>query len=63
MARIAGVTLPKQKRIEIALTYMYGIGISRARKIIHEAGLDANKKVSDLTEQEENALRLIIEKN
>ncbi len=63
MARIAGVTIPKQKRIEIALTYVYGIGISRARKIIHTAGLDANKKVSDLTEQEENALRSIIEKN
>lgn len=63
MARIAGVTLPKQKRIEIALTYLYGIGISRARKILHETRIDMNKKVGDLSELEEQALRSVIEKN
>lgn len=63
MARIAGVTLPKNKRTSTALTYVYGIGISRANKILHEAGIDPNKKAGDLSEQEENALRGIIEKN
>lgn len=63
MARIAGVTLPKNKRTSTALTYVYGIGISRANKILHEAGIDPSKKAGDLSEQEENALRGIIEKN
>lgn len=63
MARVSGVTLPKNKRIPTALTYLYGIGISRANKVLHEAGIDPSKKAGDLTELEENALRGVIEKN
>jgi len=62
-ARIAGVTLPSKKRIEIALTYIYGIGITLSKKILHEASIDKNKKSESLTEAEVNKLREIIEKN
>jgi small subunit ribosomal protein S13 len=62
MARIAGVTLPFNKRIEIGLTYIYGIGRSKANKILEEAKVDKDKKVKDLTEDEINRIRLIIEK-
>ena len=62
MARIAGINLPKDKRIIIALTYIYGIGRSRASQILEEAGIDKNKKADQLTEVEENNLRQIIEK-
>jgi len=63
MARIAGITLPSQKRIEIGLTYLYGIGRSKATKILEEAKIDKDKKVKDLTEDEVNSIRQIIEKS
>ena len=60
MARIAGIDLPKQKRGEIGLTYIYGIGRSNAQKILTEAGVDWNKKVQDWTDDEQNKIRTII---
>ncbi|MBQ6727222.1 MAG: 30S ribosomal protein S13 [Bacteroidales bacterium] len=60
MARIAGIDLPKNKRGEIGLTYIYGIGRSTAQKILNEAGIDVNKKVQDWTDDEQNAIRNII---
>ena len=60
MARIAGIDLPKQKRGEIGLTYIYGIGRSNAQKILTMAGVDWNKKVQDWTDEEQNAIRSII---
>jgi small subunit ribosomal protein S13 len=61
MARIAGVDLPRTKRSEIGLTYIYGIGRSRAVSILMRAGVDPNKKVKDLTEDEITRIRQIIE--
>lgn len=61
MARIAGVNLPAKKRIEVALTYIYGIGPSRAKEILAKTGVDPNTKVMDLTEQEVTALRREVE--
>ncbi len=61
MARIAGVDLPAKKRAEIGLTYIYGIGRSRAQSLLHRAGVDPEKKVSDLTEDEINRVRTLIE--
>ena len=61
MARIAGVDLPKAKRMEIALTYIYGIGRSTARKILVEAGVDMNVKTDNLPEEELLKLRRIID--
>ena len=52
MARVAGVNLPKEKRIEIALTYIFGIGRNLARQIVQETSIDPNKKVHELTEEE-----------
>jgi small subunit ribosomal protein S13 len=60
MARIAGVDIPNNKRGEIALTYVYGIGRSSAQKILTEAGVDWNKKVQDWTDDEQNAIRSVI---
>ena len=60
MARIAGIDLPKQKRGEIGLTYIYGIGRSTAQKILTEAGVDWNKKVQDWTDEEQNKIRALI---
>ena len=57
MARIAGIDLPKNKRGEIGLTYIYGIGRSKAKKILNEAGVDVGKKVSDWDDAEQNAIR------
>jgi small subunit ribosomal protein S13 len=62
MARIAGITLPPEKRIEIGLTYIYGIGRPKANKILEEAKIDKNKRVKALTEDEVNKIRQIIEK-
>jgi small subunit ribosomal protein S13 len=61
MARIAGITLPPEKRIEIGLTYIFGIGRSKANKILQEAKIDKDKKVKALTEDEINSIRKIIE--
>ena len=60
MARIAGIDLPRDKRIEIGLTYIFGIGRTSATKILAEAGIDPNTRVKDLTEAEEAKLRDII---
>ncbi len=62
MARIAGITLPSEKRIEVGLTYIYGIGRSKANKILEEAKIDKDKKVKSLKEEEINKIRQIIEK-
>ncbi|MGQ9577364.1 MAG: 30S ribosomal protein S13 [Candidatus Aminicenantales bacterium] len=61
MARIAGVTLPPNKRIEIGLTSIFGVGRSKANKILREARIDKNKKVKELSEEEINRIRQIIE--
>ena len=63
MARIAGVDLPPSKRIEIGLTYIYGIGRSRARKILEKSGVDANLRVRDLTDSDVNKLRQVIDRD
>jgi len=62
MARIAGITLPPDKRVEIGLTYIYGIGHSKAARILEEAKIDKDKRVQALTEDEINKIRQIIEK-
>ena len=62
MARIAGVNLPSEKRIEAALPYIYGIGWSLSRKILQIKGVDPNKRTKELTEQEVVKLRDVIEK-
>ena len=61
MARIAGVDLPRQKRVEIALTYIYGIGVSRSRKILDKAGIDQSVRVKDLSEEEASRIAKIID--
>ncbi len=61
MARIAGVDLPREKRIEAALTYIYGIGFSRARELVSATGLDSDTRVKDLTEDEVSKLREAID--
>jgi small subunit ribosomal protein S13 len=63
MARIAGVDIPDNKRGEIALTYIYGIGRSTAQKILTEAGVDWDKKVHDWNDEEQNKIRGIISDN
>jgi len=63
MARISGVDIPNQKRIEIALTYIYGIGLSTARKILAATGINPNTRAKDLTEDEIARLRDEIDKN
>jgi small subunit ribosomal protein S13 len=60
MARIAGIDLPKQKRGEIGLTYIYGIGRSTAQTILTKAGVDWNKKVQDWNDEEQNKIRTVI---
>ena len=62
MARIAGINIPNEKRIEASLPYIYGIGLPLSKKILKETGVDANKRTKDLTEEELNKLRDYIEK-
>ena len=62
MARISGVNIPSGKRIQIALTYIFGIGNTRAKKICEEAKLDPSKRVNSLTEQELTSIRDLIDK-
>ncbi len=62
MARIAGVEIPENKRVEVSLTYIFGIGRSKSLKILEKAGVDRNRKVKDLTPEEINKIRSIIEK-
>jgi small subunit ribosomal protein S13 len=61
LARIAGVDLPKQKRVEIALTYIYGIGRSTSLEILSKIGLDPNTRSDDLTESQINDIRKVID--
>ena len=63
MARIAGVDLPRDKRIEYALTYIYGIGLTSAKKIVERAGINPVTRVRDLTEGETGKVREILEKD
>jgi small subunit ribosomal protein S13 len=63
VARIAGVDLPRDKRVEIGLTYIYGIGLSRAQKIIAATGVNPDTRVKDLTEADVTALRAHVESN
>ena len=63
MARISGIDLPREKRIEIALTYIYGIGPARAAKVLEKTGINPETRVKDLTEDQEAALRETIEGN
>jgi len=63
MARISGIDLPKNKRGEIGLTYIYGIGRSLAQKILTEAEISWDKKVQDWTDEEQNSIRKIINEN
>jgi small subunit ribosomal protein S13 len=63
LARIAGVDLPRDKRIEVALTYIYGIGRSHARSIIGSTGINPDTRVRDLTEEEVNRLRETIDQD
>jgi len=61
MARIAGVDLPRQKRVEIALTYIYGIGVTRSGKILSQAGIDPSVRVKDLSEEEVSRIAKVID--
>jgi len=61
MARISGVDLPANKRAEIGLTYIYGIGRSRANKILAEAGISVDKRIRELSEEEVNRIRTVID--
>lgn len=62
MARISGVNIPREKRVEISLTYIYGIGLTTANKILKTLKIDKNIRVKDLSEDQVNALRQMIEK-
>jgi small subunit ribosomal protein S13 len=61
MARIAGVDLPRQKRVEYALTYIYGIGVARSQAILGKAGIDASMRVKDLSEEEVSRIAKILD--
>ena len=61
MARIAGVDLPREKRIEIGLTYIYGIGLTSSQKILKEAGINPDLRVKDLTDDQVNSIRKAME--
>jgi small subunit ribosomal protein S13 len=61
MARIAGIDLPRQKRVEIALTYIYGIGVARSNSILVKAGISPNVRVKDLSEEEASRIAKIID--
>ena len=63
MARIAGVDLPKEKRVEIGLTYIYGIGVSSSRKILEKAGINPDTRVKDLTDDQVNDIRRVIDES
>lgn len=63
MARIAGVDLPREKRVEAALTYIFGIGFSTSREILAKTGVNPGTRVRDLTEEEANKLREAIDRN
>ncbi len=61
MARIAGIDLPREKRVEVGLTYIYGIGITSSRQILKETGINPDTRVKDLTDDEVNSIRKVID--
>ena len=61
MARIAGVDLPKEKRVEIGITYIYGIGVASSNKILAKSGVNPDTRVKDLTDDEVNNIRKVID--
>ena len=63
MARIAGVDIPREKRFEVSLTYIFGIGLTTAQQVCDDLGLDRNTKVSNLTEDEVNQIRQYVDQN
>ncbi|WP_238917793.1 30S ribosomal protein S13 [Clostridium sp. YIM B02555] len=63
MARISGIDLPREKRVEIGLTYIYGIGLSTSQKILASTGINSDTRVKDLSEEEVNEIRTYINKN
>lgn len=63
MARISGVDLPREKRVEIALTYIYGIGLYTSQQILQETGVNPDTRVRDLTDEEANRLREVIDRD
>ena len=63
MARISGVDLPREKKVEIGLSYIFGIGRSRARKILEKSGVDANLRIRDLTDSDVTKLRQVIDRD
>ena len=63
MARLAGVELPKEKRVEIGLTYIYGIGLKTSQKILKEAGVNPDTRVKDLTDEQVNDIRKAIDES
>ena len=63
MARIAGVDLPREKRVEIGLTYIYGIGVSSSNKILAKAGINPDTRVKDLTDDQVNSIRKVLEED
>ena len=63
MARIAGVDLPREKRVEIGLTYIYGIGVASSNKILAKAGIDPDTRVKDLTDDQVNAIRKVLDED
>ena len=63
MARISGIDLPREKRVEVGLTYIYGIGLSTSQKLLKEAEVNPDTRVKDLTDEQENAIRKIIDES
>jgi len=63
MARIAGVDLPRDKRVEIALTYLYGLGLTTSKEVLEKAGVNPDTRVRDLTEEEATKLREVIDRD
>ena len=63
MARIAGVDLPREKRVEIGLTYIYGIGVSSSKKILAKAGVNPDTRVKDLTDEQVNSIRKVLDED
>ena len=61
MARIAGIDLPREKRVEIGLTYIYGIGVSSSRKILEKAKVNPDTRVKDLTDEQVNSIRKVMD--
>ena len=63
MARIAGVDLPREKRVEIGLTYIYGLGVASSNKILAKAGINPDTRVKDLTDDQVNAIRKVLDED